>query len=93
MDSLLRLGQRLRDKRLKRGESQKVFAARIGISIPTLKKMETGDGSVKIGNWLWVFQILGAADSLDTVLADEDLFQRYPKQSAVRVRAPRKKGL
>jgi len=42
VQKLKELGARLRRQRLKRNESQAVFASRIGVSIPTLHKMESG---------------------------------------------------
>jgi len=39
------LGTRLREERLRRNETQALFAARVGVSVPTLRKMEAGDPS------------------------------------------------
>ncbi len=38
--TLTELGQRIRDLRIARGESQELFAARIGVSRPTVKAIE-----------------------------------------------------
>ena len=43
--------------RLRRGESLKVWAERIGISVPTLMKLEGGDPGVSVGilaSGLWM---------------------------------------
>ena len=94
MDELSALGTRLRAERLQRNETQKTFAARIGVSVPTLTKMEKGDSSVSIGHWATYLRILGREKELQCLLApQEDLFKQYEKQQqrAIRQRASRKK--
>lgn len=72
------LGLRLRTERLKRNESQSTFAARIGVSVPTLRKMEGGDPTVTIGNWTAALDVLDRTKDLEAVLAEpEDLFAKY----------------
>lgn len=71
------LGARLRRQRLKRNESQAVFASRLGVSIPTLHKMESGDTTVQIGHWMKAFAILDRAQDVDALLAETDLFDLY----------------
>lgn len=71
------LGARLRDERLRRNETQTMFAARIGVSIPTLRKMEGGDPTVQIGYWVAALDILCRMAELDLLLAPpEDLFAK-----------------
>jgi len=86
------LGGRLRDERLKRNETQATFAARIGVSVPTLRKMESGDLTVQIGHWVAVLNILDRVAELDALLAPtEDLFAKFTMMTArKRQRAPRK---
>jgi transcriptional regulator with XRE-family HTH domain len=75
--NLIELGQRLRARRLERNETQARFAARLGISIPTLRRMEKGDAACPIGNWAQALEILGAADGLNQLLrAPESLFDQ-----------------
>jgi transcriptional regulator with XRE-family HTH domain len=53
------LGENLRIGRIRREESLRARALRMGISVPTLRRMETGDPSVSIGvyaNALWLMQ-------------------------------------
>ena len=72
------LGLRLRKERLSRNESQSVFAARVGVSVPTLYKMESGDPAITIGRWSNALFILDRQGDLDTVLQQqEDLFAKY----------------
>lgn len=89
---LQNLGSRLRNERLRRNESQAVFAARIGVSAPTLRKMETGDSTVLIGHWATALDVLDRAGDIDVILAEtEDLFLKYDKMNApARKRASRR---
>ncbi len=91
-DSLKALGARLREERLRRNESQQVFASRIGVSVPTLYKMESGDHRVQLGRWVVALEILGHAEDLDRLLAPkESLFDKYEQtQKPRRQRASRK---
>lgn len=67
--ALKRLGARLREARLARNEPQSRFAARIGVSIPTLRRLEQGDATTQIGHWLEALEVLGRRDELDALLA------------------------
>ena len=72
------LGSRLRAERLRRNDTQAIFSARLGISVPTLRKMESGSPSVSVGCWLVALNILDRAGDLDAILAaPEDLFAKY----------------
>lgn len=93
-ESLKTLGERLREERLKRNETQKVFASRIGVSVPTLYKMENGDHGVQLGHWAVALDVLGHAADIDRLLAPkENLFDKYAQmQKPKRQRASRKGG-
>ena len=83
------LGSRLRAERLRRNEAQAKFAARIGVSVPTLRKMEAGDPTVLVGYWAVALDVLDRAGDLDAILAaPEDLFARYDQIKA----APRRRA-
>ncbi|MDO9081487.1 MAG: helix-turn-helix domain-containing protein [Desulfuromonadales bacterium] len=86
------LGARLRAERLRRNETQQVYASRIGVSIPTYYKMEHGDPSVPIGQWAVALDILGRVEDFDHLLAPtEDLFAKYEQsKTPKRQRASRK---
>jgi transcriptional regulator with XRE-family HTH domain len=88
---LKNLGTRLHDERLKRNETQTIFAARIGISVPTLRKMESGSPAVLIGYWVTALELLDRDRDLDALLAaPEDLFAKYELQNlSARKRASR----
>ena len=92
-EKLKSLGIRLQSERLRRNESQEIFAARIGVSRPTLRKMESGDSKVLIGYWAAALDILDRTDDLDAILAlPEDLFAKYDlsRSSQTRQRARRR---
>lgn len=88
------LGSRLRGERLRRNETQAVLAARIGVSVPTLRKMEAGSPAVLIGYWSVALDVLDHAGDWDALLAGpEDLFTKYdqiskplPRRASRRVR-------
>ena len=68
MNSILKqLGERLRQARLARNESQELFASRIGITRQSYSKMEKGNGSVPIATWLAASNILGLLNTWDEV--------------------------
>lgn len=88
---LQQLGERLREARLQRNESQEVFAARIGISRQSYNKMENGAPATPIGHWLTASALLQRLESWDGVLAEsENLFERFEQQKTRRKRASRK---
>lgn len=87
------LGQRLKDARLSRNESQEVFAARIGLSRQSYAKMEKGEGSIPIINWILASDIIGRLDSWDGVLAEkQNLFEQYEQRQKKRKRASGKRA-
>ncbi|MCD4741487.1 MAG: helix-turn-helix domain-containing protein [Desulfobacteraceae bacterium] len=72
------LGRRLKKERLRRNDPQSEFAVRVGVSIPTLYKMEKGDPSVTIGYWIKALSILNKLDELDNLIVPpESLFEKY----------------
>ena len=77
-DILKNLGLRLKKARLELNDPQKEFAFRIGVSIPTLYKMEQGHPSISIGTWVKALSMLGRLDDFDQLIAPgESLFERY----------------
>ena len=85
---LLQLGERLKEARLARNESQELFAQRLGLTRQSYSKMEKGSPQTLIGNWLEASSILGRLDDWQGVLAEkEDLFAKFEKKSSKRQRA------
>jgi DNA-binding XRE family transcriptional regulator len=89
IESLLKqLGQRLKEARLARNESQALFAQRIGLTRQSYSQMEKGSPQTLIGNWIAASSILGRLDDWKDILAEtEDLFAKYEKKSIKRQRA------
>ena len=95
IESLLKqLGQRLKEARLARNESQELFAQRLGLTRQSYSRMEKGSPQTLIGNWLAAGSILGRLDDWQDVLAEkEDLFAKFEKKSSKRQRSGgRRKG-
>jgi transcriptional regulator with XRE-family HTH domain len=66
------LGENLGIARKRRRESQAIWAQRLGVSIPTLKRMECGDPGVAVGIYATALWLIGRADAL-APLADPNL--------------------
>ncbi len=85
---LLRLGERLKEARLARNESQDLFAQRLGLTRQTYSKMEKGSPQTLICKWLEASSILGRLDGWQEVLAPkEDLFAKLKRKTSKRQRA------
>lgn len=91
---LLQLAARLKARRIERGDTQAQFAARMGVSIPTLAAMERGDAKTRIGYWLEAITLLGRFDDIDRILIEQSsLFDELPTRARQRMRArPAKKA-
>ncbi len=75
--ALTELGLRLKAARVQRNETQALFAARIGVAIPTLRDMEQGKATVQIGAWINALWALDRLSELNQVLATQaTLFDR-----------------
>jgi transcriptional regulator with XRE-family HTH domain len=85
-EALLLLGRRLKRRRLQAGEPQARVAARLGVSLPTYRKLEKGDSSAQIGTWVRAIRLYGVLKELET-LFPESLFDA----AEVRRRAPRRR--
>ncbi len=90
--SLATLGENLALARVRRNESQKQWAVRIGVSVPTLIRMEKGDPSVSIGVYttaLWLIGLSGALRELASPAKDLRALESDVR-AITRVRAARK---
>jgi hypothetical protein len=85
------LGENLAIARKRRRESLKAWALRIGVSEPTLMRMERGDPSVSVGVYATALWLMGRAPALSDLAAPEH--DRGALEDAVRaaqLRAVRK---
>lgn len=64
LGALQMLGEHLALARLRRKESQRSWAARLGVSVPTLIRLEKGDPSVSMGVYASALWLLGLSDGL-----------------------------
>ena len=72
---LSELGERLRAARLRRKLTQAMVAERVGVTLPTLRKLESGDPTSSLATVIRVLQVLGLAQDIDK-LASEDVMGR-----------------
>lgn len=63
-EALRRLGQNLAVARLRRKESQRLWAERLGVSVPTLARMERGDAAVGAGIYATALWLIGRVQAL-----------------------------
>ena len=67
------LGARLRTARLRRSMTQEMLADRVGVSIPTISKLEAGDPRTSLATMLRVLGVLGFSADLDSLAAEDPL--------------------
>ncbi|MFP5358359.1 MAG: helix-turn-helix transcriptional regulator [Gammaproteobacteria bacterium] len=77
------LGLRLRAARMRRQMTQEVLAERVGVSIPTIGKLENGDPSTSLATVLRTLTVLGLAEDIDLIAA-EDTLGRQLQDSALK---------
>lgn len=90
--ALAALGEHLALARVRRKESQRQWALRIGISVPTLIRMERGDPSVSVGVYATALWLLGLSGALSGIASpDKDMRAlEADVRAASRTRAVRK---
>ncbi len=64
LEALRDLGESIRSERLRRNIAQRRVAELAGISLPTLRKIEQGNGRVEVRHVARVLGIFGAVDHL-----------------------------
>lgn len=92
-EALKGLGRRLRRARLERNDSMTVFAQRIGVSEQTVRAMERGLPTVKIGTWLEALWVLNGLEPLDRLLEKRESLldiARREERARQRLRASRR---
>jgi len=93
--ALRKLGQDIRDARLRRRIPTAVMAERASISRTTLNKIEKGDPGVSLGNYANVLFVLGMAERLGDladVRTDVVGLELEEERLPQRIRKPRRSG-
>ncbi len=67
--ALATLGENLAIARVRRRESQRAWAKRLGVSVPTLIRMERGDPGVGVGIYVTALWLIGSTDGLAALAA------------------------
>jgi hypothetical protein len=67
--ALRALGENLAIARVRRRESQRTWAKRLGISVPTLIRMERGDPGVGVGIYTTALWLMGRVSALPAIAA------------------------
>jgi transcriptional regulator with XRE-family HTH domain len=68
-ESLKKLGENLAIARVRRKQSQRAWAKRLGVSVPTLIRMEQGEPAVGVGIYATALWLMGRVQQLSE-LAD-----------------------
>lgn len=69
--SLRRLGENIAIARYRRRESQRAWAERIGVSIPTLIRLEQGDPTVSMGAYAGALWLMSRIQALPEIAAPQ----------------------
>jgi transcriptional regulator with XRE-family HTH domain len=67
--SLAQLGEHLALARVRRKESQRAWASRLGVSVPTLIRLERGDPGLSVGIVATALWLMGRVDALGEIAA------------------------
>jgi transcriptional regulator with XRE-family HTH domain len=70
--ALRALGENLALARVRRHESQRAWAKRLGISVPTLIRMERGDPGVGVGIYATALWLMGRVNALAALAAPSE---------------------
>jgi transcriptional regulator with XRE-family HTH domain len=62
--ALRELGEAVRVARLRRRQSARDFSSRLGVSLPTLRKLERGDPGVVVATFVTALWLVGLLDRL-----------------------------
>ena len=84
------LGTRLRAARMRRGMTQGQLAERVGVSIPTIGKLEDGVPSTSLATMLRVLTVLGLGADVD-LLAAQDTLGRSLQDSQLKPPRPKRR--
>lgn len=70
IEAMQKLGVRLRQERLRRNWSQRDLAGMVGVTLPTYRKIEKGDGTVEFRHVARALAVLGYGEALGEIIAE-----------------------
>jgi transcriptional regulator with XRE-family HTH domain len=73
---------------MRRQMTQEVLAERVGVSIPTIGKLESGDPSTSLATVLRALTVLGLGDDIDLIAAQDALGRELQDSALKRTNAP-----
>jgi transcriptional regulator with XRE-family HTH domain len=71
-DGLREIGQAIKAARLRRRQPASDLAARVGVSLPTLRKLERGDPTVSLGVFAKAVWVLGLFPAVRQAVSPEN---------------------
>ena len=89
LQQIERLGQHIAIARKRRGETQAQWAQRLGVSQPTMARIERGDPSVAMASYVMCLWLVNPAVAVADLIAPQN-DQAALEREVARVRRPRK---
>lgn len=87
------LGERLRAARLRRKMTQAIMAERVGVTVPTLKKLEEGDPTTSLATMIRALSVLGLAGDIDKIGAEDRLGRELQDSELASPRPSRRRSV
>ncbi len=85
------LGQHIAIARKRRGETQAQWARRLGVSQPTIARIERGDPSVAMASYMMCMWLVNPAAAVADVIAPQNDHAALERE-VTRVRSPRRRA-
>ncbi|WP_347555506.1 helix-turn-helix transcriptional regulator [Robbsia sp. KACC 23696] len=83
------LGERIRLARMRRELTGEQFAERVGVSRPTMLRVEAGEPTIAVGTYMRALRVLGLDGDIDLLARDDELGR---KLQDLKLKRPRPRG-